>query len=54
MIDKLQNYFGIDIVNIEVMNSAITASLYHVCDYQDGEGLPRRERSSGIFPNRHR
>ena len=37
MIDKLQNYFGIalrqDIVNIEAMNSAITASLYHVCDY---------------------
>ena len=31
MIDKLQNYFGIalrqDIVNIEAMNSAITASL---------------------------
>ena len=57
MIDKLQHYFGIalrqDIVNIEAMNSAITASLYHVCDYQDGEGLPRRERSSGIFPNRH-
>ena len=45
MIDKLQNYFSIAlrqyIVHIEAMNSAITASLYHVCDYQDGGGLPR-------------
>ena len=39
-IDTLQNYFGTalreNVGNIGAMNSAIKASLYHVCDYHDG------------------